>query len=137
MIGELVDLTVVQLVRADQLRRGEQPPAAVAKATVGGERGMLREPAGDRRGGDAMAVAGRDFFCGRFKRVAAIVQRQRFQDFRQRICFVPNRPRTYREAATACAAAKDGNILMLFLTRSFLDETFAVAMRTAIRWFDL
>jgi hypothetical protein len=73
VVGELVDLTVIELVRADQLRRGEQPPAAITDAAVGGERGMFREPTRDRRGGDAVAIARREFFCGRFKRVAAVV----------------------------------------------------------------
>ena len=118
------------------LRRGEQPPAAIPKATVAGERGMLCEPAGDRGRGAAVAVAGRDFFCGRFKRVAAIVQRQRLQDFRKRICFVANRPRAYGELATARAAQEQRNLLMLFLACSFLDETFAVAMWAALGRLD-
>src|SRR5580704_1140170 len=101
MVSELVDLTVVKLVRADQLRRGEQLPAAVAKATVGGKRGMLRQPAGDRRGGNAVAVAGRDFFRCRFKRVAAIVERERFQYFREGIGLVTDRSRACRKRAPA------------------------------------
>src|ERR1700732_4456647 len=59
--GELVDLPMVELVRAHQLRRAELPPTAIAKATIRGERGMLREPTRDRRGGDAVAIARRDF----------------------------------------------------------------------------
>ena len=101
------------------LRRAEQPPAAVAKATVGGERGMLREPAGDRRGGDAMAVARRDFICGRFKRVAAIVQRECFEDFREGIGFIADSQWAWWERATARAPAIERNVLQLFLACAF------------------
>jgi hypothetical protein len=111
------------------LRRGEQPPAAIPKATVAGERGMLCEPAGDRGRGAAVAVAGRDFFCGRFQRVAAIVQRECFQDFRQWIGFIAHCPWAWGERATARATAIERNILQFFLASAFFDEAFAIARR--------
>ena len=97
---------------------------------------MLREPAGDRRGSDAMAVTGRDFFCGRFKRVAAIVQRECFEDFREGIGFIADCQWAWWERATARATAIERNVLQLFLACAFFDEAFAVAMGTPIRRLD-
>jgi hypothetical protein len=83
-----------------------------------------------------VAVVGRDFFRGPLKRVAAIVQGERLQDFRQGICLVADRARAWRERATARAAAIERNVLQFFLARALLDEAFAVAMGTAFRRFD-
>jgi hypothetical protein len=123
---------MVELVRANQLCRAEVSATAIAKPPVGGERGMLREPTRDCRGSDAVAIARRDFFCGLFERVAAIVQRERVQDFREGICLITNRSRAWLKRATARTAAKERNVFQFFLARTFLDEAFAVAMWAAI-----
>ena len=55
--GEVVDLAVVELVGADHLGRREKATTACAEPAIRGERGMLGEPSGDRRGRDGMPVA--------------------------------------------------------------------------------
>ena len=131
MVGELVNLTMVELVGADHLRRSEQPPATITEAAIAGERGVLGEPAGDRRRRDTVPVARRDFACGIFKRVAAIIKRECFKDFREGIGLVADGAGAWRERATAGAATVERNILQLFLARALFDEAIAVAMGTA------
>ena len=82
-----------------------------------------------------MAVSRRNpsgrFFEGR----AAIVQRQRFENFIDGIRLVADRPRAWRECATARAATEERNGLKLFLARAFFDEAFAVAVWATIGMF--
>ena len=56
MEGEVVDLGVVELVGADHLGWREKATTACAEPAIRGERGMLGEPSGDRRGGDGMSM---------------------------------------------------------------------------------
>ena len=73
----LVDLTVVELDRANGLPRRIEPAAFRAEPRVGGERAMLGEPRGDRRTGDAVAVAGAHLLGGLVERIAEVVQGDR------------------------------------------------------------
>ena len=97
---------------------------------------MLRKPAGDSGRRDTMAIPGRDFARGVFERVAAIVERQSFKDFRKGIGFVADCKGTSRERATAGAAAVERDTLKLLLARAFFNEASAVAVGAALGRLD-
>ena len=122
---------------ADHLRWCEQATAAGAEPAVGSERGMLGEPAGNgERGRDRVAVARGDFRGALLKRVAAIVERQGFEDFIDRIGLVAHRTWAGRERASARAATDKRDALKLLLAGTLLYEALAVAVRAALRRFD-
>ena len=116
------------------MRAGEKSRRRTrAKAAIAGERGMLREPAGDSGRRDMMAIPGRDFARGVFERVAAIIECQCFKDFWEGIGLVADCKGTSRERAPAGAAAVERNTLKLLLARAFFDEVSAVAVGTTLR----
>src|SRR6202521_2795880 len=83
-----------------------------------------------------MAITGGDFFCGRFKGVAAIIARECLKNFREGIGLVADSPRAWRERASARATAVEGNVLQFLFACALFDEAFAVAVQAALRIFD-
>jgi len=88
MKGEFVDLAVIELDRAGELRRREKRKTAIAQSTGGREAGMRGKPARDRRRIYGVAVTRGQPAAGFFKGIAAIVRRKRIKDFMERIGLV-------------------------------------------------
>jgi hypothetical protein len=105
MKGEFVDLAVIKLDRADELRRREQLEATLAQPAVCREAGMRGKPARDRRRIDGVAVTRGQAAAGFFESIAAIVCRERIKDFVERIGLVAQSARAGRESAAARPAA--------------------------------
>jgi hypothetical protein len=138
MEGELVDLAVIELDGADHLRRCEQYATSLPEAAVGGEAWVLSEPPRDCGGIDVVAEAGRHACCGLGQAVTAIVERERFENFRQGIRLVAQSPRAWCEGAAARAATKEAHGLEFFLASTARRDlaSASVAVRAAVGWFD-
>lgn len=80
--------------------------------------------------------AGGDFRGGLLEGVAAIVERERFEDFTHGIGFVAKRARTGSECASARATAPECYSLQFLLAKSFSYDAPAVAMRAPLWIFD-
>ena len=101
MNREFIHLAVIELNGADKLRRREQREAAVAQSLICGQSRVLRKPARDRRRMDGMAVAGGQPTARLFERVAAVIGRERIQNFMERIDFLADGAGTRRENPAA------------------------------------
>ena len=75
--GKFVDLAMIELDRADELRRREKREAAIAQPAVCREAGVRGKPARDSRRIDVMAVTRGEATAGFFKGITAIVCRER------------------------------------------------------------
>jgi len=75
MIGEAVDLAVIEFRRTDRLSRRELSRGVPAQATVGRELTMLGHPTRKGGRGDLVAVPGFQFGCGCGKRIAEVIER--------------------------------------------------------------
>jgi hypothetical protein len=97
---------------------------------------MRGKPARDRRRVDAAAVTGRQAAGGVFERESAIIRRERFKNFVDRIGFVAQGARAGRESAAARSAAIKPGGLELLGAAAFRGDLAAVAERAALRRFD-
>jgi hypothetical protein len=66
--------------------------------------------------------------CGIFECVPAIIERQRFEDFRKRIGFVADGKGAWREGTTASAATIEWNVFEFLFAGAFFKEACAVAV---------
>jgi hypothetical protein len=132
----VINLAVIQLVCADELRRREEFEAAVAQSAVGREARLLGEPARNRRRADGMAVARREASAGFFDGVAAIVGRKRVEDFMERIGLVADCARARCKGATAGPAAIQPDRFELLGAAALRSDAPAVAGWTALGRLD-
>ena len=129
MIGEGVDLAVIQLDRADGLRRWIDRLCFGAKAAEGGLRFVRADPACDRGGGDSAAGFRLQALCGLAERVAQVVERERLEHQADGVGLVAKRGRAGREQALARGAAPELHDLKLFLANAFASDDAATAVR--------
>ena len=78
---EFIDLAVIELDRADELRWREELEAALAQPVICRKSRMGGQPARDRRRIDGVAVTRGQTAAGFFQSIAAIVCRERVKDF--------------------------------------------------------
>ena len=101
MIGEGVDLAVIELDRADGLRRRIDRLRFGAKAAEGGLLFVRADPGCDRGRGDGAAGFRLQALGGFAERVAQVVERERLQHQADGIGLVAQRSRARREQALA------------------------------------
>ena len=97
VIGEGVDLAVIQLDRADGLRRRIDCLCFGAKAAEGGLLFVRADPRCDRGWGDGAAGFGLQALGGFVERVAQIIERERLQHEADRVGLIAKRGRAGRE----------------------------------------
>ena len=97
---------------------------------------MLGEPPCDRRWRGGVPVARGEFGRGFLQGIAAVVQREGFEDFVDGIGFVAHGARAWREGAPARATAEERDALKFLFSRALFYEGAAVAMRAALGRFD-
>ena len=136
MKGEFIDLSVIQLDRADELRRRKELETAVAQPAVCREARMRGEPAGDRRRIDGVAMTRGQAAAGFFEGIAAIICRKRIKDFVERIGFVAQSARAGSEGAAARLAAIQPDCFELLGAAALGRDAPAVAGRTALGRLD-
>ena len=132
VIGKFIDLPVVELERAYRWCRLEKPATATPETAVGGECRVGREPARDCRRHNVTAMAGGNLRGRFFERMAAVVERESFEDFVDRIGLVAQGARTRGKGSAARAAAVQGNVLKLLFARALFSEARAVAVGAAL-----
>src|SRR5216684_4436074 len=132
VVRVLVDLPMVELDRADRLRRRKEPAAFDAQPRVGCERPVLGEPGGNRRATGAVALARLDLVGRRLHCVAEVVERDRVEHDPERIRLVAQRGGRRGEHALARSAAPELNNLDLLAAGSFARYRGAAAMRAAL-----
>ena len=88
MIGEFVDLAMIELEGTDELRGCVECATTLAKTAIRNETCMFSEPSRDRRGIDLVPVPGGKPGRRFGETIAAIVDGQCFEDFLERVGFV-------------------------------------------------
>ena len=136
MIGEAVDLAVIEFRRTDCLSRRKSMPELPAQPAVGREFTMLGHPTRKGGWGDLVAVTGFQFGCGLRKGIAEVIERDAVENDAERIRFVAQFCRRGREHAPAQLALPQLHDLKLLAAGAFADEARAAAMRAARGRFD-
>ena len=136
MEREFIDLAVIKLAGADELRRREEFETALAQPAVCREAGMGSKPARDRRRIDSVAMTGGQAATGFFEGMAAIVCRERIKDLVERIGFVAQSAGAGRKSAVARLAAIQPDRFELLGTAALRSDVPTAAGRTALRRLD-
>ena len=135
MVGERIDLTVVELNRTDRLVGRKAFETGGAKTAIRTVLLVQREPRRDRGRGDC-AIGFLPEACRSFvKRVADVVVRQRRQDHAEWVGLVVKRGRARSEDAFAGRASPKLNDLELLLANAAAGEVVAAAVRARVRLF--
>ena len=129
VIGEGVDLAVIELDRADRLRRRIDRLCFGAKAAEGGLLFVRADPGRDRGRGDSAAGFRLQTLGGFAERVAQIVERERLEHQADGVGLVAQRGRAGREQALARAAAPELDDLEFFLANAFAADRVTAAVR--------
>ena len=101
VIGEGVDLAVIELDRADGLRGWIDRRRFGAKAAKGRMLFVRADPGRDRGGGDSTTGFRLEALGGLVERIAEVVERERLQHQADGVGFVAQRGRAGRERAFA------------------------------------
>ena len=128
VIGEGVDLAVIQLDRADGLRRRIDRLGFGAKAAEGGLLFVRADPGCDRGRGDGAAGFRLQALGSLAERVAQVIERERLQHQADRVGLVAQSSGARREQALARGAAPELHDLEFFLANAFAGDDAAAAV---------
>ena len=130
MIGEGVDLPVIELDRADGLLGRIDCRRFGAKAAEGDVVLMRADPGRDRGRGDSAAGFLFEALGGLAERVAEVVERECLEHQADGIGLVAQRGRARRELALAGGATPELHNLKFLLANAFPADAVAAAVRT-------
>ena len=117
VIGEGIDLAMIELDRTDGLRRRINCLCFGAQAAKGGLLFVRADPGCDRGRRDGAAGFGLQALGGLIERVAKVIERERLQHQADGIGLVAKRGRARREQALAGAAAPELDDLEFLLAQ--------------------